>query len=411
MGLFKPAWKNSNREKALKAIEKLTDQTKLERAALTAPDQFVRKEAAKKVINPNVLVQIVQNDHFDMVVDAALEQLSDAKSLAILVISGRSGRVQSAALKKITDQELLRDIVIILSADPEKISDPCGIRAEALEKITDQNALAQIARTAMHDRVKFEAACKLTDNALAQGIFLSLTRSESVQLRFDAAEKLSDEKAEQRVYFDILTNRSKSDGKERALKRLSDQTLLAEAAKILADPKVRLKIAEKLTDEKSAQPIFLNVAQSGADGYTRLRAADRLHDSEAAQSVYISVAGNDQNFLCRINAIQKIADQKVLFELVKNDSELKVQEAAVEKITDQTLLLELLRDVKGHELKQAVCGKIGHDWDKDSGCKTCRRCRKEHHVGPIHEKDAGGHSVTETCAACGKMIGYRYTDW
>ena len=343
-----------------------------------------------------------------MVVDAALEQLSDVKSLAILVISGRSGRVQSAALEKITGQGVLRDLVLILSADPKKISDPCGIRAKALKKITDQNALAQIAQTAKHDRVKFEAACKLTNNALAQSIFLSLTRSESIQLRYDAAEKLSDEKAEQQVYFNILCKKLDSGY---ALKKLTDPALLAEAAKVITNPETLLKIAEKLPDGETAQKILSDVAQSGAKNEIRLTAADRLGDPQIAQPVYIAVVKNDQSVYNRSRAAKKIIDQKMLFEIAKTDNSPEVQKAAVENMTDQDLLLDLFNNTKDHFFKQAVCERIGHDWDRDTGCKTCRKCKKEIHIGPVDEKDAGGHAVTKTCRACGGMIGYYYTDW
>jgi len=411
MGLFKPTWKSSNREKALKAIEKLTDQKDLEKAALTAPDPVVREEAAKKVTDLFVLVKIIQSDSHPDVAVSALAQLNDVKSLAMLVLSGKTGIIQSAALEKITDQGVLRDIMLILSSDPKKISDHNWIRTKTLEKITDQNALAQIARTMGDEQVIFEAACKLTDDALAQRFFLFLTRSDNIQMRFDAAEKLSDKNAKQQVYFKILSNRFKSGWHEAALKRLTDPALLSEAAKIITEPKMRLKIAEKLPDGETAQEIFSDVAQNATQNDIRLRAADRLNDQQIAQSVYIAIAKNAPSVFVRVHAAKKIVDQKTLYEIAKTDTEPDVQKAAVENMTDQNLLLDLFNSTKDHFFKQAVCERIGHDWDRDTGCKTCRKCKKEIHVGSVDEKDAGGHAVTQTCTACGRTIGYYYTDW
>ncbi|HNX15218.1 MAG TPA: hypothetical protein PK854_08735 [Oscillospiraceae bacterium] len=412
MGLFKPTWESSDREKALRAIDKLTDPKQLEQAALTAPNAAVREAAVNKITDPVALAKAVQNDKNEAVSNTALSRLNDTKMLAALVLSGKNGIIQSFALEKISDQEVLRDIVLVLSADPKRnngMYDRTWINA--LEKITDQKALAQIAVNAKSDRIKLDTACKLTDTALAERVLLSLTRSELIQLRFDAAGQLTDAKAAQRVYYDVLSDKSKSDWHERALIQLSDQSLLIESAKTVTDLKIRLKIAEKISDEKVAQPIFAEIAQSGADGCTRLRAAERMTDKETAQAVYISVAKSDKRYESRVNAVQKITDQPVLAELAKTDNELKVQKAAVERITDQALLLELLNTVKGQDLKQAVCGKIGHEWDKETGCKTCRVCGTESHLGPIDEKDAGGHAVNQTCTACGKMIGHYFTDW
>ena len=45
MGLFKPLWMSMNIEKAIKAVEKMTDKNKLTEVAENAPLEAVRKKA------------------------------------------------------------------------------------------------------------------------------------------------------------------------------------------------------------------------------------------------------------------------------------------------------------------------------------------------------------------------------
>ena len=51
MGFFKPAWQSENEEKALKAVEKETNQKKLEEIAQNAMICTVRKNAIFKLVN------------------------------------------------------------------------------------------------------------------------------------------------------------------------------------------------------------------------------------------------------------------------------------------------------------------------------------------------------------------------
>lgn len=51
MGLFKPAWMSENKEKAIKAVEKMKDKKQLTEAAENAPLEDVRKKAEDVLVN------------------------------------------------------------------------------------------------------------------------------------------------------------------------------------------------------------------------------------------------------------------------------------------------------------------------------------------------------------------------
>jgi hypothetical protein len=92
MGLFKPEWQSKNVQKALEAIERLDDQKKLARAATFA---------------------------------------------------GRHIEVRVAAIKKLSDQAVLKRIA--LDSQVETHSDLCDLSRAAIETLSDQASLEEIA--------------------------------------------------------------------------------------------------------------------------------------------------------------------------------------------------------------------------------------------------------------------------
>jgi len=61
--LFKPAWQSNNKEKALKAVEKMTDQNKLLNIAIEANrsgDFDIALIASKKITNPELAKELTK---------------------------------------------------------------------------------------------------------------------------------------------------------------------------------------------------------------------------------------------------------------------------------------------------------------------------------------------------------------
>ena len=129
MGLFKPAWKSKNTQKALWAVAKMTDQTKLARAARESTDWIVRRAAVEKLTDQTILADIAINDKVNDVRKTTVEKLTDQKLLADIAKNDNFSDVRKTAVEKLTDQTMLTDVA--------KNANNYDIRLRALQKIQD----------------------------------------------------------------------------------------------------------------------------------------------------------------------------------------------------------------------------------------------------------------------------------
>ena len=88
MVLFKSAWRGNNKEKALKAVEKRTNQKTLAVIAKSAPFAEVRIAAIRKITDQSILVGIVRDQYIELRIRrAAIETISDQNILVELYYS------------------------------------------------------------------------------------------------------------------------------------------------------------------------------------------------------------------------------------------------------------------------------------------------------------------------------------
>lgn len=123
MGFFKPAWMGSDREKALQTVDALIDQTILARAAREAYSDEVRSAAVRKLTNKDILNEVI-ND----------EKLSNEVKLE----AERRLEILERALKQ--EQAKTRDSEILLTI--EGVVDPDEGRA-VFRQIFDENKRLQ----------------------------------------------------------------------------------------------------------------------------------------------------------------------------------------------------------------------------------------------------------------------------
>jgi hypothetical protein len=83
MELLKPRWESENKKEALRAIEALTDQEELAKAAKTAPDWKVRKVAIEKLTDQSVLDDMARNDKDIVVREVARRKLAVLKGIVL----------------------------------------------------------------------------------------------------------------------------------------------------------------------------------------------------------------------------------------------------------------------------------------------------------------------------------------
>jgi len=171
MGLFKPAWQNTNTEKALKVVEKETRQEKLAEIAQDANDIAVRFAAADKLIDrtdadgvySEIAGRYMDNSHREDICSRALNSIADLRILFDTVKNVNTGvtglRHQDAAIRRIiatADQSLLVNIAM------ENVD--LSLSVALIRQLRNQGALAEIAKKDSVYYLCAEAALnKLTD--------------------------------------------------------------------------------------------------------------------------------------------------------------------------------------------------------------------------------------------------------
>ncbi|MDR1676696.1 MAG: hypothetical protein LBR86_09550 [Tannerella sp.] len=112
MGLFIPAWKSKNAEKALRAVEKMTDPEKLARIAKEAKRRDTCMAAVEKLTDQTALVDVAKHAGKWFVREAAVKKVTDQTVLADIAKNDGDSYVRKAAINSehFTDPDLLADV-------------------------------------------------------------------------------------------------------------------------------------------------------------------------------------------------------------------------------------------------------------------------------------------------------------
>jgi hypothetical protein len=157
MGLFTPAWKSKNDEKALRAVEMITDQNKLYRIAKEADNRKVCQVAIEKLNDQSLLADIAKNIN-PRLGEAAVKKLTSQSVLADVAKNAKDKDIRKIAVGILTDQTVLADV-----AENDENSD---VRKEAVWNLTDQAILAKIAFNNSDQEVCLVALEKITDQKI-----------------------------------------------------------------------------------------------------------------------------------------------------------------------------------------------------------------------------------------------------
>ena len=107
MGLFKPAWQSKNSRKAIKAIDKLTDQTTLSLAAQDAASWDARYAAIDRLTDQQIIEGIIKSNANPFIRMPAVERLTDQRMISNIAKNDKDGAVRLSAVKILTDQQTL----------------------------------------------------------------------------------------------------------------------------------------------------------------------------------------------------------------------------------------------------------------------------------------------------------------
>jgi translation initiation factor 2 beta subunit (eIF-2beta)/eIF-5 len=167
MGWFTPAWQTKNEDKALIAVEKTIDQTKLATIAKNALLYNVRIEALRKLTDHAVLNEIAQKDKNAQVRLHAVDMITDQSILTHVAMNDKVDFVRSSAVAKLTDQSILAKIA---TKDNDYI-----VRRAAIYNLTDQSIITYVAMNDNNSDVRVRAVEKITD----QSIIVDIAKSDT----------------------------------------------------------------------------------------------------------------------------------------------------------------------------------------------------------------------------------------
>ena len=289
MGLFEPAWRLGNEKKALKAVEKESDQAKLfeiaEKAVLSIvrisaverlddqellaslaksdEDWSVRSKVVKKLTDQSVLYGIAVDDEDFRVCKVAVDRLTGQTHLSDIIKRHKSHNVRIAATKNLTDQTILADI-----ATNERFSSADGLLGKgmgdeypdqvgkfAVHRLTEQPLLLDVAENAVEWRVRLEAAKRVTDQTLVQRVYADIVLGGT-----DSGFEKPEIRAKRNEAFDriadqyILANIAKASGNHTfnrgnsAVSRLTDRAIIADVAQTAIHESVRARAERRLAE-------------------------------------------------------------------------------------------------------------------------------------------------------------------
>ena len=244
-GLFKPAWMSKNEKKALKAVEKETDQNELGNIANNAPIYKIRNIAAEK--------------------------LSDENSILFVAIYTSDDDIFEMLSKKLSQSDMVR-----IAA-----TTPYFKRSETIiNTITNQSEIAQIARGAMHSGVRILAIKKLTDQPMLMDI---VENEKDYKVRREAVKKLADQ--------NFLAKIAMEDNlvEIEAVGALTDADILREFEKGKGGPNISTMARIKLTSDQS---ILYEIAQNSNNYALRAAAVTKLIDKTKLENIKMS-CGNE----------------------------------------------------------------------------------------------------------------------
>jgi len=264
---------------------------------------------------------------------AAASRLSDERMLADAAQSDLVGRIKTLAIEKMTDQGLLTDIA--RSTFTEEYAKHTG-NLNKLNKNARANAAAikMLSENAGKD-CRSEADC------------LFLLKNLFTKSCLAAADKLADTAVKQQIYLDVICDMSYFDSEtfEKAVTEILSQKSLYELCK---SENTWVEQRESAVDALTDQSFIADIARNDSDIRVRLRAAEKLTDQSIAQEVFTDIATQiPRRFISvfYIRAIENLKNESVLASIVTNQeySQLHPSEhlAVVEKLTDESLLTDI----------------------------------------------------------------------
>ncbi len=266
-------------------VDMLDDESILIDLAKNNEDEYVRRDAVKKINDETTLTYIAKNDSDYSVRQNALKKISDESILGNIAINANYKDITDEAIENIESEPILYNI------SQNHILTPCR------EKAYNKLSIEFIAKTCPHETIygSYEYSYK-----------------EAIEMVDDVS-----------VLADIAKNSDIWKKGCQAVSKIHDESILIDIAKNASEASVRKRAVEEISDEI----ILVDIAKNDENEFVREAAFEKI----SGDSTLIYNAKNDSSPFVREAAVKKITDEFVLEDIAKNDSSPFVRKAAVEK--------------------------------------------------------------------------------
>lgn len=261
-------WASSDHEKAVRAAKRTCNEKQLEIIVKSAKIPGARMVAAKKMTNPVILADVAKHDTERLVREYAVnnKHLTDQKTFEYVAMHGND-QVVYAAIQRLTDPSALANVAqnhpdsfiqgkardrikVVISAlqSPDKLMDIARnsidpfAREQAVKNtyFDDQSVLCELAQKDSSERVRAEAAAKITDEKTLAAI---VKNDNHWLVRSEAIKKLHDPDA-----IDYVAIHDTQDCvRMAAVKKVTNKDILEQIMKHDKDATIRGIAEEKVT--------------------------------------------------------------------------------------------------------------------------------------------------------------------
>ena len=139
---------------------------------------------------------------------------------------------------------------------------------------------------------------------------------------------------------DIAKNDSSEDVRIAAVKRITDEDVLADIARNDSSDEVQIFAVKNITDDD----VLVDIARNAKFWWVGYQAVHRINDKD----ILADFARNDPDEEIRRDAVKRISDEDVLLEIFSNDSDREVRRNALDNINDADTLKRLVLDNYGY---------------------------------------------------------------
>ena len=412
MGLFGPVWlkaslQGKSMERALEEVRTLNDQDKLREAVLKSHYRQIKEAALDRILDESVLKDIfksVQSANDAWIRFRIIERINDQDFLYSIAGSfSKSGmpvgaaQEKQAAIRRLTSTDQLNEIMVRADQLSRSVAPVFRSFMTDLSATANQRLISLIRlSTSQEEILRFENSGNSFVRKAASMRMHELSKSSPVTE--EAGSRTEELQPDPLIMTDSIYKRAEA---ENAVRKISDQKMLAVIAKKAPLPGVRLSAVRKLED----QALLEEIALDDSDYSVKEMASKNLKDpgilrdfalkvnninlikghlSKLKEPDLIEVAKSGRDFQIRRAAVECIRDQATLADIAISGNE--GAQTAVSPITDPVQLRRVFENTQNGKIKALAIEKAGGYL-----CKNCGTA-----VWPENEKE-----VPCVCPGCG----------